>query len=265
MRLLSKGYLCKRCLVPSPAQPRRLQPFLLDSEPRGSSARRSRRDLALEHVQHTLLCSDSWGSFPSAFPTGLRALGDAPLPLPRLWPLCSAAFLWKHGNMDTHHWHHPGASASPAPGASTSSSQCHLVLWDPPRERKCFHGKPSSHRDLLGKECLDSFLPCHEPCPPRALRCSCPPSQRFPKLHTKAKTLSMHSHASLSLRVPVKPHDTTDPESLCPPQPGPVGPRWGQGAHHIPPGSAITSPLLGVLCHLCKYLCVPSCVPAVLG
>lgn len=177
---------------------------------------------------------------------------------------CFSLEAWKYGHM-------PLASITlglqpPQPlRASSTSSCCHLVLWDPPRERKCFHGKPSSHRDLLGKECPDSLLPCHEPCPPRAPRCSCPPSQRFPKLHTKAKTPSMHSHASLSLRVPVTPRGTTGPESLCPSQPGPAGPQWEPGAHHIPPGSAITSPLLGVLCHLCKYLCVPSSVPAVLG
>lgn len=130
--------------------------------------------------------------------------------------------------MDTRHGITPELQPPQPPGASSTSSQCHLVLWDLPRERRCFHGKPSSHRDLLGKECPDSLLPCHEPCPPRAPRCSCPPSQRFPKLHTKAKTPSMHSHASLSLHVPVTPRGTTDPESLCPLWPGPVGPRGDQ-------------------------------------
>lgn len=133
-RFLSKGYLCKRCLVPSPAQPRRLQPFLLDgasAEPRGSSAQRSRGDSAPERVWHTPLCSDSWSSFPSASPMGLRAPGDAPLPLPHFQPLCSAAFLWKHGNTDTAS---PRSFSLPThPGASTTSSRCHLVPWDPPR------------------------------------------------------------------------------------------------------------------------------------
>lgn len=185
-----------------------------------------------------------------AHPTLLRLLGLLPLSLPHgtastgrcstATPLasllsCFSLEAWKYGHMPL---------ASP-PGASSTSSQCHLVLWDLPRERKCFHGKPSSHRDLLGEECLDSLLPCRELCPPRAPRCSCPPSQRFPKLHTKAKTPSMHSHASLSLRVPVTPRGTTGPESLCPSQPGPVGPQWEPGAHHIPPGSAISSPCSG--------------------
>lgn len=92
------------------------------------------------------------------------------------------------------------------------------------------------------QECQDILLPCPEP---RAPRCSCLPSQRFPKLHTKAKTPSMHCHTSLCWRVPVTPRGTTDTESLCPPQPGPVGPQRGPGAHHIPPGSAITSPCSG--------------------
>lgn len=133
-RFLSKGYLCKRCLVPPPAQPRSLQPFLLDAEARGSSARRSGVGLS-SRGRHAPPCSGSvpWGT------------GDAALPLPHLQPLCSAAFLWKHGNVDT-------PSASPRgfslPGASSASSWCHLVPWDPPRERKGFHGKPSSHRGV---------------------------------------------------------------------------------------------------------------------
>lgn len=63
------------------------------------------------------------------------------------------------------------------------------------------------------------------------------------------------------------------PPALCP-LVSPVAPRTprGLGGDHAPvvsPPAALLPPLLGVLCHLCKYLCVasriPSCVPSVLG
>lgn len=261
--------MCKRCLVSSPAQPRRLQPFLLNgasAEPRGSSARRSRGDLAPERVRHTPLCSDSWGSFPSASPVGLRAPGDAPLPLPHLQPLCSAAFLWKHGNKDTRHRHHPGASASPPtpvppPPAPAVTSCCGIrrdkgnvfmenlhpieIFWERSAWTASCHAM-----NLIHPELRDSPA-----CPAKGFQ-SCTPRPR-PRLCTPTPPCPC-----VSLSHPVAPqtlracaHPSLD--------------LWGLGGDQEPITSPLAvpshPPLLGVLCHLCKYLCVLSCVPAVLG
>lgn len=108
------------------------------------------------------------------------------------------------------------------------------------------------------QECQHCLLPCPEP---RAPRCSCLPSQRFPKLHTKAKTPSMHCHTSVSCRVPVTPRGTTDP---VPAPAWTVGPQRGPGAHHTPLAVPSHPPARGPVSPMQVPLCPPR-VPAVLA
>lgn len=96
-RFLSKGYLCKRCLVPPPAQPQRLQPLLLD----GQQCPKMQEGSAPGTPCSALLL----GLLPSASLPGMLHCHS----------LCSAAFLWKRGNLDS-----PLASSSPVPPGVTS-------------------------------------------------------------------------------------------------------------------------------------------------
>lgn len=76
------------------------------------------------------------GVLPLSLPHSSAGTGGCSTATPAASLLCRFSLeAWKYG-------HTPSASPrsfspSPAPSASTASSQRHLVLWDPPRERKC--------------------------------------------------------------------------------------------------------------------------------
>ena len=98
--------------------------------------------------------------------------------------------------------------------------------------------------------------PCHGPCPRRAPRRSRPPSQRFPQLHAKARTPSMHPtppRPGPPSRPVGPPGAVLTPAGTC------VASVGTRSPSHPPPSSTLASPLLGVPCHLCKYLCPLLC------
>lgn len=166
-KFLSKGYLCKRCLVPSPPQPRRLEPSLLNgasAEPRSSNARRFGGELGSsllpELVWRTPLCSDSSGSFLS---TGAAGIGGM-----ICCHCCTSGFsarlffsgcACKRLPCDTPSASLRGFSLSGHPGASSTRliSLCYGNLRG--KGIVFFHGKPLSHRDVLGNERPGSLPP----------------------------------------------------------------------------------------------------------
>lgn len=253
-QFLSKGYLCKRCLVPSSPQPRRRGPSLLNgasAEPRSSDARRFGGDLAprcrrgSSGAPGSARTPQGRSSLPPFVTPGHR--GDDPSPLPHLEALCSAAFsleAWKYGYTrkrlpcDAPSASCRGFSLSGHPGASSTG----LVLRYGNLRGKgivFFHGKPSSHRDVLGNKCPDSLSPpaVTMNCVHRELReapalpakgfQSCTPRPR-PRLCTPPPPCPSVS--------PSCPHGTPrTPRAFARPGLDVQGIGGGPGACHIPP------------------------------
>lgn len=156
-----------------------LLPSLGDSNPLCSTGRALNRGAATpEDSGGTRLFSAAGARL--AHPALLRLLravplhrgcghrGDDLLPLLHLGVLCSAVFLRKRGNTDAHasdcpatrHRHCSGGfSLSSHPGASSTGliSLCYGNLRG--RGIVFFHGKPLSHRDVLGNERPGSLPP----------------------------------------------------------------------------------------------------------
>lgn len=178
--------------------------------------------------------------------------------------------------MDTHasdcpatrHRHRPGASASPAtpvplpPGSSSCAMGTSEV-------KEMFSFMENLYPIKISWEAsarAACHLPTlHEPCPQRALRCSCPPSQRFPKLHTKAKTPSMHSHASLSSVPPSCPVAHHGPRGALPTLAWTCGPSVGDEEPVTSPPAVPSHPPCSGSRVTYASICVPSCVPGVPG
>lgn len=172
------------------------------------------------------------------------------MPLPHLQPLCSAAFLWKHGSTDTRHRHHPGASASlptpvPPPPAPAVTSCCGIrqdkgnvfmenlhpieIFWERSARTASCHAM-----NLVHPELRDSPA-----CPAKGFQ-SCTPRPR-PRLCTPTPPCPC-----VSLSHPVAPrtlracaHPSLDLWGLGGDQEPITSPRQ---CHHIPPcsGSCVT-------------------------
>lgn len=139
-KFLSKGYLCKRCLVPSP-QPRRLEPSLLNgasAEPRSSNARRYGGDSAPR-------CRRSSAGAPRSartpvIPCDAGAAGIGGMLCRRCCTsllVCSSLEAWKYGYVQATALRRavgiaPGLQPLQPPRCLFHQAR-HLVLREPPR------------------------------------------------------------------------------------------------------------------------------------
>lgn len=214
----------------------------------------------------------------SGTPRSARTPG-APSPQPPPWGCGHRGMLHCHchtsslsaqllfsGSMEIRIQHHPGASASPPtpvpPPPAPAVTSCRgirrdkgnvfmenlhpiEIFWERSARTASCHAMNLVHPELRDSPACPAKG--FQSCTPRPRPRLCTPTPPCPCVslsHPVApRTLRVCAHPSLDL--------------------------WGLGGDQEPITSPLAvpshPPLLGVLCHLCKYLCVPSCVPAVLG
>lgn len=214
----------------------------------------------------------------SGTPRSARTPG-APSPQPPPWGCGHRGMLHCHchtsslsaqllfsGSMEIQIQHHPGASASPPtpvpPPPAPAVTSCRgirrdkgnvfmenlhpiEIFWERSARTASCHAMNLVHPELRDSPACPAKG--FQSCTPRPRPRLCTPTPPCPCVslsHPVApRTLRACAHPSLDL--------------------------WGLGGDQEPITSPLAvpshPPLLGVLCHLCKYLCVPSCVPAVLG